>query len=70
MLDGNLCIPKNGCFLALPMYWPMRNFERVVFCKYVIARLDHKLLDNLLSIYGFIVNLAMLANNGTKMLLI
>ena len=23
VFDGNLCMPKNNCFLALPMYWPV-----------------------------------------------
>ena len=61
-IEGNLCMPKNNCFLSLPMYWPMRNLKRVIFCEYGIAGLDYKLLDNLLSIYRFIVHLAILGN--------
>jgi hypothetical protein len=61
---GNLWIPKNNCFLALPIYCPVRNFRRVVFCeyRYLIAGLDHNLLDNSLSISVFIVHLEMFGN--------
>ena len=44
------------------MYWPMRNFKNVVFREFYIAGLDQKLLDNSLSIFGFIVNLEMFGN--------
>ena len=62
VFDGNLWIPKNNCFLALPMYWPVRNFSRVVFCEYVIAGLVQNLLDNSLSISGLLVHLSMFGN--------
>ena len=51
--DGNLWIPKISCFLA---------FKRAIFCEYVIVGLDHNLLDNSLSISGFIVHLEMFGN--------
>jgi hypothetical protein len=62
VIDGNLWMPKNNCFLALPMYWPVRNFRRVVFCESVIAGLDQNLLDNSLFMSGFIVHLEMFGN--------
>ncbi len=62
VIDGNLSMPKNSCFLALPMYCPVRNFSRLVFCESVIAGLDQKLLDISLSMSGFIVHLLMLGN--------
>ena len=62
VIDGNLCMPKNNCFRALPIYWPVRNFRRVVFCESVITGLDQNLLDSSLSISGFIVHLEMFGN--------
>ena len=55
-------MPKNSCFLAIPMYYPVRNFSRFVFCESVIAGLDQKLLEISLSISGFIVYLQLLGN--------
>ncbi len=60
VIDGNLSLPKNSCFLALPMYWPVRNFKMLIFWESVIAGLDQKALDSSLSISGFIVHLLML----------
>jgi hypothetical protein len=62
VIDGNLSIPKNSCFLALPIYCPVRNFSMHVFCEYDIAGLDQKLLNIVLSISGFIVHLLMFGN--------
>jgi hypothetical protein len=62
VIEGNLSMPKNSCFLAFPMYCPVRNFSRLVFCEYVITGLDQKLLEISLSISGFIVHLLMLGN--------
>ena len=62
VIDGNLSMPKNSCFLALPMYCPVRNFSMHVFCESVIVGLDQNLLDISLSISGFIVHLVMLGN--------
>ena len=55
VLDGNLWIPKNSCFLALPMYCPVRNFKRAVFCGSDIVGLDQNLLDNLLFAIAILV---------------
>jgi hypothetical protein len=66
VVDGNLSMPKNSCFLALPMYCPVRNFSRHVFCGSVIVGLDQKLLDISLSISGFLVHLLMLGNCYAK----
>ena len=62
MIDGNLSMPKNSYFLALPIYCPVQNFSMHVFCESDITGLDHKLLDISLSMSGFIVHLLMLGN--------
>ena len=62
VIDGNLSLPKNSCFLALPMYWPVRNFKRLVFCESIIVGLDQNSLERSLSISRFIVHLLMLGN--------
>jgi hypothetical protein len=59
---GNRSMPKNSCFLALPMYCPVRNFSMLVFCESVIVRVDQNLLDISLSMSGFVVHLLMLGN--------
>jgi hypothetical protein len=45
VIDGNLSMPKNSCFLAFPMYCPVWNFSMLVFCEFVIVGLDQNLLD-------------------------
>lgn len=60
VIEGNLSIPKKSCFLALPIYCPVRNFNMFVICASVIMGLDQKLLDKSLSISGFVVHLWML----------
>ena len=62
VMDENLSLPKHSCFLALPMYCPVRNFRRLVFCEYVIMGLDQKWLDISLSMSWFVVHLLMLGN--------
>ena len=62
VFDGNLWIPKKSCFLAFPIYWPVRNFRTAIFCGSVTIGLDQKLLESSLSIFGFIVYLAMFGN--------
>jgi hypothetical protein len=37
VIVGNRSMPKNSCFLALPMYWPVRNFSMLVFCGSVLT---------------------------------
>ena len=59
---GNLWIPKINCFLALPMYWLVQNFSKVIFCESVIARLVQNLLDSSLLISGLLVHLCMFGN--------
>ena len=70
VLDGNLSMPKNSCFLAFPMYCPVRNFRMLVFCESVIIGLDQKLLDSSLSMSGFVVHLWMLGNLSAIILVI
>ena len=52
-----ICQKINVLWHLSSMHWPMQNFGRLAFCEYVIAELDKKLLDNLLSIFGFFVQL-------------
>jgi len=42
-------LPKKSCFRACPIYCPVVNFTRHVFCLYVIAGLFPKSFDNILS---------------------
>ena len=64
VIDGNLSLPKNSCFLAFPIYCPIQCFRRLVFCEYVIVELDQNSLDITLSIFGLIVHLLMLGNSA------
>ena len=48
--DGYAFMPKKSCFLACPIYCPVQNFIRHVFCLSVIAGLFQKSFDNVLSI--------------------
>ena len=48
--DGYAFLPKKSCFLACPIYCPVRNFTRHVFCLSVIAGMFQKSFDNVLSI--------------------
>ena len=59
VIEGNLFFSKKNCFLALPIYWSVRNFNIFVFCAFVIDGLDHNELDILILIFGFIVHLLM-----------
>ena len=70
MIDENLSMLKNSCFLAFPMYCPVRNFSMHVFCEYDIIGLDQKLLDNSLSMSRFIVHLLMLGNCSDKVFIL
>ena len=42
-------LPKKSCFRACPIYCPVRNFTRHVFCLFVMIGLFHKSFDNVLS---------------------
>ena len=48
--DGYAFLPKKSCFRACPIYCPVRNFTRHVFCLSVITGLFQKSFDNVLSI--------------------
>ena len=48
--DGYAILPKKSCFLACPIYCPVRNLTRHVFCLYVMTGLFQKSFDNTLSI--------------------
>ncbi len=59
VIEGNLSMPKNNCFLLFPMYCPV---SIVVFCESVMARLDQNLLERSLFMFGFVVHLLMFGN--------
>ena len=44
--DGYAVLPKKSCFLACPIYCPVLNFTKHVFCLSVIAGLFQKSFDN------------------------
>ena len=62
VIEGNLSLPKNSCFRALPIYWPVRNFNILVLCAFVIVGLCQNAFDSSLSISRFVVHLLMLGN--------
>ena len=37
--NGYAVLPKKSCFLACPIYCPVLNYTRHVFCLFVIAEL-------------------------------
>ena len=63
VIDGNLSLPKKSCFLAFPIYYPVRNLNMFIFCASVIMGLCQNLLDSSLLIFGFVVHLLMLGNS-------
>ena len=67
VMEGNLSMPKNSCFLAFPIYWPVRNFNRFVFCASVMVGLDQNSLEISLSMSGFIVHLLMFGKRCAMM---
>ena len=50
VLDGYAFLPKKSCFLACPIYCPVRNFTRHIFCLFVMINLFQKSFDITLSI--------------------
>lgn len=46
VVEGNLSLPKNNCFLRLPMYCPVRNFMMQVFCESVMFEFFQKALES------------------------
>ena len=50
VFDGYASLPKNSCFQACPIYSPVRNFTRHIFCLFVIVGLFQKSFDNTLLI--------------------
>jgi hypothetical protein len=38
VIDGYVCLPKNNCFRALPIYVPVRNLMRHDFCLSVMSK--------------------------------
>ena len=60
VIEGYLWWPKNICFLALPMYVPVRNLIRHDFCLSVIEGFVQNSFDNSLSMSTFSVHLHVL----------
>ena len=60
VIEGYLWCPKNICFLALPMYVPVRNLIRHDFCLSVIKGFVQNSLDSSLSMSIFSVHLHVL----------
>jgi hypothetical protein len=50
VFDGCTSLPKKNCFRACPIYCPLWNFTRHVFCLYVMVGLFQKSIDNTLFI--------------------
>ena len=57
VIDGYVCLPKNSCFRALPIYVPVRNLMRHDFCLYVMSGFSQNSLESSLSISTFHVHL-------------
>ena len=51
--DGHAILPKKSRFMACPIYCPVLNFTRHVFCLYVITGLFKKSFDSVLSMSLF-----------------
>ena len=60
VIEGYRWWPKNSCFLALPMYVPVRNLRRQDFCLSVIEGFVQNSFDNSLSMSTFSVHLHVL----------
>ena len=60
VMDGNLSIPKNSCFRAFPMNWPVRNLMRHVICELEVIGFFQKLVESSLSILLLPVHFSML----------
>lgn len=54
VMEGYLSLPKKSCFLVFPMYWPVRNLMRHVFCESVMAGLY--LLETYCLACGLVIN--------------
>jgi hypothetical protein len=46
VFDGCASLPKKSCFRAWPMYCPVQNLTRYVFCLSVTLGFVQKLFDN------------------------
>src|SRR5665213_2050512 len=60
VIEGYLWWPKNICFLALPIYVPVRNLIRHDFCLSVIEGFVQNSFDSSLSMSTFSVHLHVL----------
>ena len=60
VMVGNLCLPKKSCFLAWPMYVPVRNLIRHDFCLSVIIGLFQNSLESSLSMFSLPIHFQML----------
>ena len=53
VLDGKASLPKKSCFGAWPIYCPVWNFIKHVFCLFVMAGFIQKSFDSILSMSSF-----------------
>jgi hypothetical protein len=60
VIEGYLWWPKNNCFLALPMYVPVRNLIRQDLCLSVIEGFVQNSFDSSLSMSILSVHLHVL----------
>ena len=60
VMVGNLCLPKNICFMAWPMYVPVRNLIRHDFCLSVIVGLFQNSLESSFSMSSLFVHIHIL----------
>ena len=52
-LYGKASLPKTSCFRVWPIYCPVRNFIKHVFCLSVMAGFVQKSFDSILSMSSF-----------------
>jgi hypothetical protein len=53
VLDGKASLPNKSCFRAWPIYCPIRNFIKHVFCLSMMAEIVQKSFDSILSMSSF-----------------
>ena len=53
VLDGKASLSKKSCFRAWPIYCPIQNFIKHVFCLSMMTRFVQKSFNNILSMSSF-----------------
>ena len=52
-MEGKRACPKNVCLRSLPMYWPVRNLMRQVFCESMMVGFFQKFVESSESMFAF-----------------